>query len=242
MAEPRSPLVVIPAFNEEGALPDVLAELRRAFPEMELLVVDDGSTDRTREVAAHGGATVLPLPFNLGVGGALRAGFRFAVDNGYERVVQLDADGQHDPVAVRRLLEGLDGGADLVIGNRFGEGMPTYDVGAARGMAMGLLRVLVRLVSGTRVRDTTSGFRAFGPRALDLFSRQLSVEYMGDTVEALLLAVRAGLQVEEVPAAMRPRVAGEPSHRSLRLVYRYLSALLVIFVNAGRPSKVEPEP
>jgi glycosyltransferase involved in cell wall biosynthesis len=238
----RRPLVVIPALNEEGALPGVLEELTRALPDMDVLVVDDGSTDDTSAVARAGGATVLTLPFNLGVGGALRAGFRYACDRGYERVVQLDADGQHDPVAVRRLLQGLDHGADMVIGNRFGIGTPPYRVGAARGIAMALLRVLVRLVAGARVRDTTSGFRAFGPRALALFSRQLSVEYMGDTVEALLLAVQAGLNVEEVPAAMRERVAGEPSNRSLLLVYRYLSALLVIFVNAGRPSKIDTEP
>jgi glycosyltransferase involved in cell wall biosynthesis len=237
----RRPLVVIPALNEEAALPGVLQELNRAFPEMDVLVVDDGSTDNTSAVASAANATVLSLPFNLGVGGALRAGFRYASDRGYDRVVQLDADGQHDPVAVRLLLEGLDRGADLVIGNRFGAGMPLYRVGSARGAAMGVLRVLVRLVSGARIRDTTSGFRAFGPRALALFSRQLSVEYMGDTVEALLLAVRAGLHVEEVPAAMRERAAGEPSNRSARLVYRYLSAQLVIFVTAGRPSEAETE-
>jgi glycosyltransferase involved in cell wall biosynthesis len=237
----RRPLVVIPALNEEAALPGVLEELTRALPEMDVLVVDDGSTDDTGLVARAAGATVLSLPFNLGVGGALRAGFRYASDRGYERVVQLDADGQHDPVAVRRLLAGLDGGADMVIGNRFGAGIAKYRVGTARGMAMSLLRVLVRTVSGARIHDTTSGFRAFGPRALSLFSRQLSVEYMGDTVEALLLAVRAGLHVEEIPAAMRERAGGEPSNRSLRLVYRYLSALLVIFVNAGHPSEIEPE-
>lgn len=233
-------LVVIPAYNEASALPGVLDEVERELGDLDVLVVDDGSLDDTSAAARAGGASVIRLPFNLGVGGALRAGFRYALDEGYDRVVQLDADGQHDPRSVRLLLDGLDQGADLVIGNRFGSGVAPYSVGAARGGAMLVLRVMVRIAVGNRYRDTTSGFRAFGPRAVELFSRELSVEYMGDTVEALLLALREGLRVQEVPTPMRSRAAGEPSNRRFRLVYRYLCALLVIFVNAGRPTEVEP--
>ncbi len=232
-------LVVIPAYNEASALPAVLREVRSELGAVDVLVVDDGSMDETSEVARAGGAAVIRLPFNLGVGGALRAGFRYAHDDGYERVVQLDADGQHDPTSVHLLLEGLDQGADLVIGNRFGSGVTPYSVGAARGAAMAVLRLMVRVAVGNRYRDTTSGFRAFGPKAVELFSRELSVEYMGDTVEALLLALREGLRVQEVPTPMRTRAAGEPSNRRFRLVYRYLCALLVIFVNSGRPTEAE---
>jgi len=233
------PLVIIPAYNEESALPAVLVEVRNELPDVDVLVVDDGSTDGTYRVARASGALAISLPFNLGVGGALRVGFRYAHDNGYERAVQLDADGQHEPAAVRELLAGLDDDIDLVIGNRFAPGVTPYSVGAARGGAMLFLRVLVRLVSGRWFQDTTSGFRAFGPRALELFSRELSVEYMGDTVEALLIALGEGLRVKEVPTGMRPRAGGQPSNRSLRLIYRYLQALLVIFVNAGRTTERE---
>jgi glycosyltransferase involved in cell wall biosynthesis len=237
------PLVIIPAYNEEDALPSVLVEVRRDLPEMDVLVVDDGSTDETRRVAREAGAQVIALPFNLGVGGALRTGFRYACEHGYERAVQIDADGQHEAASVRLLLAGLDDdAADLVIGNRFAAGVTPYSVGAARGGAMAFLRVLVRVVTGRWFQDTTSGFRAFGPRALRLFSRELSVEYMGDTVEALLIALREGLRVTEAPTGMRERAGGEPSNRSFRLFYRYLQALLVIFVNAGRTTKPEPMP
>ena len=235
------PLIIIPAYNEEDALPAVLVEVRRDLPDLDVLVVDDGSTDDTRRVAREAGAQVIALPFNLGVGGALRTGFRYACENGYERAIQLDADGQHEPAAVRQLLAGLDDDVDLVIGNRFAPGVTPYSVGAARGGAMAFLRVLVRLVSGRWFQDTTSGFRAFGPRSLLLFSRELSVEYMGDTVEALLIALREGLRVKEVPTGMRQRAGGQPSNRSFRLVYRYLRALLVIFVNAGRTTEREVE-
>ncbi len=233
--------MIIPAYNEEAALPAVLAEVGRELPDLDVLVVDDGSTDDTYRVALDAGAHVLTLPFNLGVGGALRTGFRYACDHGYERAIQLDADGQHEAAAVRQLLTGLDDDADLVIGNRFAPGVTPYSVGTARGGAMVFLRVLVRLVSGRWFQDTTSGFRAFGPRSLDLFSRELSVEYMGDTVEALLIALREGLRVKEVPTGMRQRAGGQPSNRSLRLMYRYLRALLVIFVNAGRTTEREAD-
>jgi glycosyltransferase involved in cell wall biosynthesis len=233
--------VIIPAFNEEDALPAVLAEVQTELPDLDVLVVDDGSTDGTYRAARDAGANVLSLPFNLGVGGALRTGFRYACDHGYERAIQIDADGQHEPAAVRQLLACLDDDVDMVIGNRFAPGVTPYSVGAARGGAMAVLRVLVRLVSGRWFQDTTSGFRAFGPRALQLFSRELSVEYMGDTVEALLIALRDGLRVKEVPTGMRERAGGKPSNRSFRLMYRYLRALLVIFVNAGRTTEREAE-
>jgi len=228
-------LLVIPAFEEENSLADVLTEVKRELPSLDILVIDDGSTDHTAAVARKAGALVCSLPFNLGVGGALRTGFRYAMLNGYDSCVQLDADGQHLPSEVPVLLAGLNQGADLVIGNRFGDGVSTYTVGIARGVAMSFLRSLVRVASGEKIQDTTSGFRAFGPRSLKLLSSGISVEYMGDTVEALLLVLRAGLIVEEVPTGMRQRAAGRPSQRSFRLVYRYLCAVLVIFASAGRP-------
>lgn len=134
----RSILVVIPALNEQGSVADVVHEVHEAIPRAHVLVVDDGSRDRTRQVAMDAGADVLSLPFNLGVGGALRAGFRYAVRFDYDVVVQVDGDGQHDPADIERLLDALDS-ADLVIGARFAGAGP-YAVGGARRLAMRMLR------------------------------------------------------------------------------------------------------
>lgn len=227
-------LIIIPAYNEEAALPAVLQELAERAEEHDLLVVDDGSSDHTTDVATRAGATVMTLPFNLGVGGALRAGFRYAVACGYDRSIQFDADGQHDPAEIKKLLHALDEGADMAIGNRFGGDVDEYGVGAARGGAMAALRVVVRLLTGRRFSDTTSGFRAFNRPVVEMFARELSVEYMGDTVEALLLALAHGFTVVEVPTRMRSRAGGAPSQRNLRLVYRYLRTMLVLACTASR--------
>ncbi len=221
-------LIVIPAFNEQEALPAVLKELAARAPEHDLLVVDDGSTDATTQVADDAGVKVATLPFNLGVGGALRTGFRYAVDNGYDRVVQFDADGQHDPAEIARLLPELDAGADMVIGSRFASGATTYEVGRVRSGAMRILRLAVKLLSGQTITDTSSGFRGFSRPVLEYFSRNYPQEYLGDTVEALLLAAYAGYQVAEVPVAMRARGGGVPSSRNLKLLYHYLRLLIVL--------------
>jgi glycosyltransferase involved in cell wall biosynthesis len=228
-------LVILPAYNEEAALPAVLAGLRARFPGFDLVVVDDGSADRTSEVARLGGAAVVTLPFNLGVGGALRTGFRYAVRNGYQRAVQLDADGQHDAGQVDALLAAL-GDADLVIGSRFAEHRTAYAVGRSRRSAMRIMQRAVRLLSGQTFTDTSSGFRAFGPRALELFAAQYPVDFLSDSVEALLAALAAGLRVVEVPVDMHERAGGVPSTRSLKLVYHYLRLLVVMTATAPRRS------
>lgn len=226
MSEPRT-LIIVPAFNEELALPGVLEELA-AIVQHDVLVVDDGSTDRTAEIARDAGVTLVMLPFNLGVGGALRTGFRFALRFGYERAVQFDADGQHDAREIKKLLEGLDEGADLVIGSRFASAETGYEVKRIRGGAMKVLRLLVQAISGQRFTDTSSGFRAFRRPVIEHFARTYPEEYLGDTVEALLLAVYEGFEVVEVPARMSPRTEGPPSNRNLKLIYQYLRLLVVI--------------
>jgi glycosyltransferase involved in cell wall biosynthesis len=231
-------LVIIPAYNEEAALPAVLADLRARFPHFDIVVVDDGSSDGTTQAARDGGAAVATLPFNLGVGGALRTGFRYAVRNGYRRAVQLDADGQHDAAEVERLLAPLDEGADLVIGSRFAEGAGAYEVGRSRRSAMRVMQRGVHLLSGQRFTDTSSGFRAFGPRSLELFAAQYPVDFLSDSVEALLAALAAGLTVAEVPVRMNVRAGGVPSTRSLKLVYHYLRLLVVMTVTGPRRRSV----
>jgi glycosyltransferase involved in cell wall biosynthesis len=221
-------LVIIPAYNEEDSLPGVLKELAEQTPEHDVLIVSDGSTDRTADVAREAGASVAVLPFNLGIGGALRTGFAFAVRNGYERAVQFDADGQHDPLAVRLLLDRLDAGADMVIGSRFAEGgAVTYHVTWTRRQAMKFLQRLVRILVRQQFTDTSSGFRAFSRPVLEYFAVTYPVEYM-DSVEALVLACNAGFRVEEVGVNMRGRTGGAPSSRRLKLVYYYVRLVVVL--------------
>jgi glycosyltransferase involved in cell wall biosynthesis len=235
---PRT-LLIVPAFNEEEALPTTLAELREVVPTIEVVVIDDGSSDRTAEVARANGAVCLTLPFNLGVGGALRLGFRYAVRHGFERAIQFDADGQHVAAEIQRLTDALDAGANMAIGSRFAE-ESGYVVGRTRRQAMSTLRLGIRVLSGRRFTDTSSGFRAFDRNVLELFATTYPEEYLGDTVEALLLALRSGYEVVEVPVVMRERAGGTPSARSVRLAYHYLRVAIVLLSTASRRPVVRP--
>lgn len=227
-------IVVIPAFNEEESLPAVLHQLRDVVPELDIVVVDDGSADGTAEVVRRAGVPCVPLPFNLGIGGALRAGYRFAADNGYERAVQFDADGQHRADQIALLLAALDDGAHMACGSRFAAG--GYEVGRGRGLAMALLRVGVRLLTGRRFSDTSSGFRAVQQPLLDVFATEYPVEYM-DSVETLVNACRAGYDVVEVPTLMRERAGGVPSQRPFHLAYHYARLLVALL---GSPRRAVP--
>lgn len=227
-------LVVMPAFNEEASVGRTVREVVGALPEVDVLVVDDGSRDRTAQVASEAGALVLRLPFNLGVGGAMRAGFRYAVANGYRVAVQIDADGQHDPAGVPALLAKLDE-ADVVLGARFaGEG--EYRSAGPRWWAMRLLAVSLSRLAGTTLTDTTSGFRASGPRALRLFAEHYPAEYLGDTIEALVIAVRSGCIVRQVPTSMRARSGGVPSHNPVKSAVYLGRAMLAMVFAMLRPA------
>jgi len=225
---------IIPAFDEADALPQVLADLAAHVPDHEIVVVDDGSVDGTHQVAAAAGATCLRLPFNLGIGGALRLGFRYVAEQGFDRAYQFDADGQHDASQVPVLLAGLDH-ADMVVGSRF-DGAHGYRVSPSRGLAMALLRLLVQRVSGQRFTDTSSGFRAFRRPVVEFFATEYPMEYM-ESVEALVLAVRQGFTVREVPVVMHDRSAGTASNRNLRLAYHFVR-LLIVLAAGGRSRRV----
>jgi glycosyltransferase involved in cell wall biosynthesis len=226
LAWPRL-LVMIPALNEEETIATVVADAR-AHLSADVVVVDDGSSDRTAERAREAGATVLQLPYNLGVGGALRTALRYATNHGYNRVVQLDGDGQHDAREAKRLLATLEGGYDLVVGSRFAAG---YELGHSRRATMRILSSIVSRRLGGRITDTTSGFRAMGPEAIALFSRHYPVDYLSDTVEALLLAASAGLRVAEIDVAMHPRQGGVPSSAGVKSVYHLTRLMLAIGLN-----------
>ncbi|MBM0256569.1 glycosyltransferase family 2 protein [Micromonospora purpureochromogenes] len=211
MVNGKRVLIIIPALNESGSIADVVGEVRGELPGVDVLVVDDGSTDRTAAVAAAAGARVAKLPYNLGVGGAMRLGYRYARDNDYDVAIQIDADGQHDPRYVPKLVDLLDDNIDLVIGARFaGEG--DYSVRGPRRWAMVMLSAVLSKVAKTKLTDTTSGFRAANRRVIEMFAGWYPAEYLGDTVETLVHTARRGYKIRQVPVAMRKRMAGTPSH------------------------------
>jgi glycosyltransferase involved in cell wall biosynthesis len=221
-------LIVVPAFNEEASVGDVVREVFSKVPGAHVLVVDDGSNDGTSQQAREAGAVVATLPFNLGVGGAMRLGFRYALENRYDYVVQIDADGQHDPASVTAMLHELSH-ADLVLGARFA-GQGDYKVHGPRRWAMATLSTVLSRIAHTQLTDTTSGFRASGPRAISVFARQYPAEYLGDTIETLVIAARTGLAIRQIPVSMRPRSGGVPSQHPIKAaVYLGRAGLALVF-------------
>jgi glycosyltransferase involved in cell wall biosynthesis len=233
-------LIIMPALNEEESLAATLKELREVVDDPDILVIDDGSTDATSEVASRAGAVSAQLPFTLGVGGAVRVGLHYAQRNGYDRAVVIDADGQHDPAGITALVEALDHGADMAVGSRFA-GTNDYPVGRTRRQAMRFLAAIVRALTGQRFSDVTSGFRAFDRPVIELLAREYPVEYLADTVEALLIVRYAGFRVDEVPISMRPRAAGVPSSRRVTLVINYLRLLIGILGSASRRARLRKD-
>jgi glycosyltransferase involved in cell wall biosynthesis len=219
-------LAIVPAFNEEASVGDVIRSIREAWAEGDVVVVDDGSTDATAAKARAAGAAVVQLPFNLGVGAAMRAGYKFARDNDYDAAIQVDADGQHDPADIPALLSSLDA-VDIVIGARFA-GRGDYEAHGPRRFAMRLLARSLSRTCRTPLTDVTSGFRAVNRRAIGLFASHYPAEYLGDTIESLVMAARAGLHVAQVPVAMRPRMVGSPSQTTFRAALYLGRAVLVL--------------
>ncbi|BDZ38797.1 glycosyltransferase family 2 protein [Microbacterium suwonense] len=234
-------LVIVPAWNEARNVGNTVREILTSDPRYHVTVVDDGSVDDTAAVAREAGATVLTLPFNLGVGGAMRTGFTYAQRKGYRRAIQVDADGQHNPADIAQVLAGLDK-ADISIGARFSD-VGDYKVRGPRRWAMIMLAAIVSRVAKTRLTDVTSGFRAANERAIAQYVSYYPTEYLGDTLDSLVVACHAGLTVTQIPVAMRPRVHGEPSQGALgSTVYlaRSLFALgLALLRHPRRPKRSE---
>ncbi len=222
-------LVLIPAFNEEGAIGQVIGEVKAAVPGARTLVVDDCSQDATRDRAAQAGAEVLSLPYHLGLGGCVQAGYKLAYELGYDYVIRVDGDGQHDPANIPAMLAALrESGCEMVIGSRYVNG-PAGHTSPARGLGIRLFRWILRPILGRPVHDPTSGFVGVNRAALGVFSRSFPLEY--PEIEALVVLQRKRFQFREIPCVMRPRVAGRSSITAFKSLYYVIHVLLGVFVN-----------
>jgi glycosyltransferase involved in cell wall biosynthesis len=232
-------IAIVPALNEEEAVGRVIDEIRRFDRGFDIVVVDDGSTDRTAGIAADAGAHVLRLPFNLGIGGAMQTGFRFAFERGYDLAVQIDGDGQHDAGQLPAILGPmLAGDADVVVGSRFA-GHAGYRSSFVRRLGIRLFARIVSAIVRQRVTDTTSGFRALNRRGIALFAADYPHDY--PEVEATIMCVKHKLRLQEVPVEMRERGGGRSSITAFRSIYYMTKVLLAIFVGLFRRYAVPPE-
>jgi len=222
-------LVIVPAYNEQKSLPSVILDLRDSVLVADILVVDDGSLDATARIASELGVNVLKLPFNLGIGGAMQAGYHYAQRRGYDIAVQFDGDGQHLALEVKKLLQPVvAGNADIAIGSRF-LGQGDYKPSFSRKAGIKVFSTILSCILGTRVTDTTSGFRAANRRVIEFFSRTYPDDY--PEVESLVLLHKAGMRIAEVPVQMRERTSGQSSITALRSVYYMVKVLLAVFID-----------
>ncbi len=225
-------IAIIPAFNEQDAIVGVVAELHAFDPGIDVLVVDDASHDATAERARRHGALVISLPFNLGIGGAVQTGFRYAAQQGYELAIRVDGDGQHDPAELGPLIDiVVRGEADVCVGSRFA-GADGYRSSPARRIGIRILARTVSLLTGQRLTDTTSGFQVLNSRAIELFAADYPHDY--PEVEAAVMAHKHRLRLAEAPVLMRERAAGRSSIRGLLTVYYMAKVMLAIVIGSLR--------
>lgn len=231
-------MVLIPAYNEEGAVASVVEEVRAVVPDATILVVDDCSEDNTIREARRSGASVLPLPHHLGLGGCVQAGYRLAFELDFDYVIRVDGDGQHDPSDIPAILAALhQEDCEMVIGSRFlnrngspnGSRNSTLESGWLRAAGIALFRSILRPILGRSVNDPTSGFVGVNRTALRLFSRAFPLEY--PEIEALVVLQRRRFRFVEVPCQIRKRRSGKSSISAVKAFYFPIHVLLGVFVN-----------
>jgi glycosyltransferase involved in cell wall biosynthesis len=232
-------LAIVPAHNESGAIAGTIAAIRREAPDFDIVVIDDGCIDATAAIARGAGATVLRMPFNLGIGGAMQSGYIYAEERGYEVAVQVDGDGQHDPRHIHELLAKLQSESDLnmVTGSRFlerdGEG---FRSSAARRVGIRFFAGVLSLITGARVTDPTSGFRMTDRRGIELFANDYPNDY--PEVEAIVMMHTHRLRSVEIPVVMAPRTTGTSAISSTQSVYYMVKVLLAVIVALFRARPV----
>jgi glycosyltransferase involved in cell wall biosynthesis len=225
----ESLLILIPCFNEEGAVGGVIADVRRVLPGVPVLVVDDASGDATRGVARKAGAHVLPLPHHLGLGGCVQAGYMLAFELGFAYVIRVDGDGQHSADDIPKVFDVLrTSRCQMVIGSRYMDPSGEY-TSSFRGLGIRTFRTILRPILGKPVCDPTSGFVGVNYEALALFSKSFPLEY--PEIEALVVLQRKAFRFEEVPCKVRPRQAGRSSITAVKSIYYIIHVLLGVFVN-----------
>ncbi|HXY55142.1 MAG TPA: glycosyltransferase family 2 protein [Nitrospirota bacterium] len=222
-------LIIVPAYNEEESLPGVIRDLRENIRFADILVVNDGSRDATARTAEEMGVVVVSLPFNLGIGGAMQAGYLYAEQGGYDIAVQFDGDGQHLAGEIEKLLRQInEGSADLVVGSRFLK-RGRYNASVFRKIGIWIFSAVLSRILGMPVTDSTSGFRAANRRVITFFSRTYPDDY--PEVEALVLLHKAKMRIAEVPVSMRERTGGRSSITPIRSAYYMIKVLLAIFID-----------
>jgi len=231
-------MILIPAFNEEGAVGGVVREVHTVIPGTPVLVVDDCSADTTVSVAREAGARVLPMPHHLGLGGCVQAGYRLAYELGFDYVIRVDGDGQHDPRDIPELLSALEReGCEMAIGSRYVNGKgPSF--GPLRTAGIAFFRAVLRPILGKTVHDPTSGFVGVNRTALALFSRSFPLEY--PEIEALVVLQRGRFRFVEVPCHMRPRKTGRSSITAAKSMYYIIHVLLGVFINVLKIRRDDP--
>ena len=232
-------LVLIPAYNEAATVGNVIARVLQQG--LAVLVVDDGSSDDTAQVSLRAGADCVQLPFNLGVGGALRCGFRWAIRMGYDCVVQCDADGQHSPEEIVRLIEfAEENDLHLTIGSRFLGDSP-FKSSRLRRIPMKLMAMLASRATGVAITDTSSGFRAIRQPLLSEFARKFPVHYLGDTFDVTVEAGRQGYRVGEIPVPMQERAGGVPSSNAVWSLIYLVRSFLVLLIGSKNQYQIHEE-
>lgn len=225
-------LILIPALNEEGAVGGVVSGVRAVLPGVDVVVVDDASIDSTIAMAEQAGAKVLPMPHHLGLGGCVQAGYKLAFELGYDYVIRVDGDGQHDPADIPRVYDALrTSGCEMVIGSRYLTGGGGYS-SLVRGLGIRFFRLVLRPILGRKVMDPTSGFVGVNRRALQVFSKSFPLEY--PEIEALVVLQRKAFRFVEVPCRVLPRRTGQSSITPLKSLYYIIHVLLGVLVNILR--------
>lgn len=233
-------LVIIPALNEEASVVRVIDRVRQQIPQADVLVVNDGSSDATGERAEAAGAMVLHMPYNVGIGASVQAGFQFAEKQGYEVVIRNDGDGQHDPAEISRMLSALAADqADIVIGSRYIENRG-YVASPMRRLGSVILASLISVIVRQRVTDPTSGFIVCNRHAIQLCAQLYPHDY--PEPESIVLLHRAGIRLLELPVTMQPRMGGQSSITTLRSAYYMIKVILAILVDVLRPAPVIHSP